>query len=55
MMQRLATNPDLLAAMQNPSVLNKLKEIMSDPSKITQYQNDPEVMQLMMKLNSIMQ
>ena len=55
MMQRLAQSPELMSAMQNPSLMNKLMEVARDPSKISQYQSDPEFMQLLMKLNSMMQ
>eukprot|EP01117_Protostelium_nocturnum_P009854 TRINITY_DN3515_c0_g1_i1.p1 TRINITY_DN3515_c0_g1~~TRINITY_DN3515_c0_g1_i1.p1 ORF type:complete len:523 (-),score=211.35 TRINITY_DN3515_c0_g1_i1:36-1604(-) len=46
MLNRLMSNPRLMAALQNPSVMEKLQRVMADPSRMMEFQNDPEIMEL---------
>jgi len=50
MMAGLAQDPELLAAMQDPKIAAALQEIMSNPSSVGKYQDDPDVMALVQKL-----
>jgi len=54
LMQKIMGSPDILRAMQNPALMAKLQQIMSDPSKISQFQNDAELMDLMKKMSTLM-
>jgi hypothetical protein len=53
LLAKMAANPDILAAAQNPAIMSKLQAVMSDPSKMAEYQNDPEFLSLMQKLMSL--
>jgi len=54
MMQGLFSDPELLAALQNPKMQAAMQEIMSNPANIAKYQSDPEVMGLFNKMMSKM-
>mmetsp|Transcript_35476 Transcript_35476/g.67980 ORF Transcript_35476/g.67980 Transcript_35476/m.67980 type:complete len:384 (-) Transcript_35476:358-1509(-) len=50
LMAKLMGDPELQAAMMNPKVMAAMQECMSDPSKIMQYQSDPDIQKVIMKL-----
>lgn len=50
MMQGLLSDPDLMAALQNPKMAGAMQDIMSNPGNISKYASDPEVMGLVQKL-----
>jgi len=49
-MNKILSDPDILAALSDPSTQQKMQEIMTDPSKMAQYQNDPKIMNIFAKL-----
>merc|ERR1719282_782928 len=49
-LQGLMSDPEIMAAFSDPKMAGILQEIMSDPSAISKYQNDPNVMKLMQKV-----
>jgi len=53
-LSQLASSPELMAALANPTLMTKLQAIMQDPSKMAMYQNDPEVMAMVQKLAQLM-
>ena len=48
----LLGDPELASAMTNPRVMQALQEMMSNPAALLQYQSDPEVSPILMKLMS---
>ena len=48
----LLGDPELASAMTNPRVMQALQEMMSNPAALMQYQSDPEVGPVLMKLMS---
>lgn len=48
----LMADPELASAMTNPRVMQALQEMMSNPAALLQYQADPEVGPVLMKLMS---
>jgi len=54
LLQAFLSDPDLLLMMQDPSMLAKLQEIMADPTKVAQYQNDPKFAKLFSKISGMM-
>jgi hypothetical protein len=49
-MQEILSDPEVLEALQDPSVMAKLQAIMSgDMSKIAEVQNDPKLRKVMSK------
>lgn len=53
-MGSLFSDPDIASALGNPKVMAALQQMMSNPAAIFQYQNDPEVGPVLMKLMSKM-
>ena len=53
MMQKLMSNPEFMALVQQPGLMQKLQAIMSNPSNIVQYASDPDVMKLMQLMQSM--
>eukprot|EP00277_Geminigera_cryophila_P017643 CAMPEP_0179458114 /NCGR_PEP_ID=MMETSP0799-20121207/41751_1 /TAXON_ID=46947 /ORGANISM="Geminigera cryophila, Strain CCMP2564" /LENGTH=58 /DNA_ID=CAMNT_0021259215 /DNA_START=57 /DNA_END=230 /DNA_ORIENTATION=- len=44
-------DPEIMAAMQNPKMMQVFMDMQSNgPTAIMKYQNDPEVMRLIMKI-----
>jgi len=43
MAQNILKDPEVMVALQDPATLSKLQEILRDPTKISQYQNDPKL------------
>jgi len=54
LMAKMAQDPTILEAAQNPTLMAKLQSVMSNPSNMSQYQNDEELMTLVNKLMSLM-
>lgn len=46
----LFSDPELMAAMSNPRVMQAMQAMMTNPGAFMQYQNDPEVGPVLMKL-----
>lgn len=53
-LQGLMSDPDLMAAMSNPKVMAAMQDLMANPGNISKYENDPEMMALMQKLQAKM-
>jgi len=51
--QKIASNPEVLRIIQNPSVMEKFQQVMTDPSKLSLYQNDRDFMSLIEFMSSI--
>jgi len=49
----IMNDPEVMALMQDPTTMAKLQEIMTDPSKASQYANDPAVQKLMSKFSGM--
>lgn len=54
MAQKLMSDPDLVAAMQNPKVMQALQTMMKNPMAAMQYMSDPEVGPVLQKLMASM-
>jgi len=54
-MNNLFSDPELMAALQNPAMMQKLNEIMTDPSAIEKYKDDPVVAKLLQKFGGMPQ
>lgn len=54
MMQKLISEPELMKAFQNPKVQKAVMELSTNPMAIMNYQNDPEVMTVLMKIQELM-
>jgi suppressor of tumorigenicity protein 13 len=52
MFSDLLSDPELASAMTNPRVMQALQEMMTNPAALIQYQSDPEVGPVLMKLMS---
>ncbi|PRP80399.1 phospholipase A-2-activating protein [Planoprotostelium fungivorum] len=50
----IGANPRLMQALQNPSTMAKLQQMMSNPMAISQFRDDPEIGQLIELINSMM-
>jgi len=46
----LASDPDILAALQDPEVEEAFKDICGNPANMSKYQTNPKVMTLMAKM-----
>jgi len=55
MLNKIATSPEIIRAMQNPQLMSKLQEVMADPSKAMLYQSDPEFAALLQAMMRTMQ
>ena len=53
LMQKVMSDPSLMAAMQNPRVMAALQDCMQNPANFMKYQNDPEIMNLVTKLSGM--
>jgi suppressor of tumorigenicity protein 13 len=53
MLQKLMSDPELLAAMQQPKIMAAFADIQQDPNNLMKYMSDPEVMGLVMKLQGL--
>lgn len=53
-MGALFSDPEIAAALGNPKVMAAFQQMMTNPAAIFQYQNDPEVGPILMKLMSKM-
>merc|ERR1740139_1297467 len=51
MLNKLMSDPELMAAFQNPKMAAAMQDIMSNPGNISKYQNDPDIMRLMGKVS----
>jgi len=51
--QKIASNPEVLRIIQNPTVMEKFQQVMTDPSKLSLYQNDRDFMSLIEFMSSI--
>jgi hypothetical protein len=47
---KLMGDPELAMAFQNPKIQQAVMDCSSNPNNIMKYQNDPEIMQVFMKL-----
>ena len=54
LLSKLMSDPELMAAMQNPKVMAALKECMGNPAAFAKYQSDPEIQSLVTKLSGLM-
>ena len=54
LMGDLLNDPEMMRAMSNPRVMTAFQSMMSNPASILQYQNDPEIGPILMKLMSKM-
>jgi len=54
LMGDIMSDPEMMAAFSNPKVMQAMTAMMSNPAAIFQYQNDPEVGPILMKLMSKM-
>ena len=48
--EKLASDPDLMKAMQNPKVMEAFQAMLSNPMSAMQYMNDPEVGPVIQKM-----
>jgi len=53
LMQKLMAEPEVVAMMQKPNVMQAVLDLQKDPANMSKYMNDPEVMQFMMKMNEL--
>ena len=54
LLSKLMSDPELMAAMQNPRVMAALQECMGNPAAFAKYQSDPEIQSLVAKLSGLM-
>ena len=54
LLSKLMSDPELMAAMQNPRVMAALQECMGNPAAFAKYQSDPEIQNLITKLSGLM-
>ena len=54
LLSKLMSDPELMAAMQNPRVMAALQECMGNPAAFAKYQSDPEIQTLITKLSGLM-
>ena len=54
LMGDLLNDPEMMAAMSNPRVMAAFQSMMTNPASILQYQSDPEIGPILMKLMSKM-
>jgi len=54
-MNNLFSDPELMAALQNPAMMQKLNEIMTNPSAMEKYKDDPVVAKLLQKFGGMPQ
>ena len=54
LLSKLMSDPELIAAMQNPRVMAALQECMGNPAAFAKYQSDPEIQTLITKLSGLM-
>jgi len=52
MFSKIMSDPELMTMLQDPAVMSVMQEIMTDPSKLAQYQSDPKIAKLMQKLSA---
>jgi len=52
MLNDIFSDPEMMTAMQDPSIMAKLQEIMQNPSAIAKYQSDPKLMKILNKFSS---
>jgi len=52
-LQQIMSDPEMLAAMQDPSFMAKLSDIQKNPENISKYQNDPTVKRLINKFSNM--
>ena len=45
-------HPEVLAAMQDPEVMAAFQDVAQNPANMSQYQNNPKVMNLISKLSA---
>ena len=50
---KVMANPELTAGFSNPKVQAAIMDISSNPMNIVKYQNDPEIMKVLEKVNDI--
>jgi len=50
MFSHLLSDPELMQAFSDPAMMEKMKDIMSNPGNISKYQDDPAIMKLMSKV-----
>eukprot|EP00382_Lankesteria_abbotti_P011341 CAMPEP_0113855106 /NCGR_PEP_ID=MMETSP0372-20130328/7921_1 /TAXON_ID=340204 /ORGANISM="Lankesteria abbotti" /LENGTH=78 /DNA_ID=CAMNT_0000828809 /DNA_START=37 /DNA_END=273 /DNA_ORIENTATION=- /assembly_acc=CAM_ASM_000359 len=52
MFSGLMSDPEMKAIFENPKVMKAMQEMMSNPSAMSKYKDDPEVMAAFTKLTS---
>lgn len=53
LMQKLMQEPELMALLQKPNVMEAVMDMNKNPESMTKYMNDPEVMKVMMKMSEL--
>lgn len=53
LMQKLMQEPELMALLQKPNVMEAVMDMNKSPENMTKYMNDPEVMKVMMKMSEL--
>ena len=53
LMKKLMNEPEVVAMMQKPNVMQAVVDLQQNPANMSKYVNDPEVMQFMMKMNEL--
>lgn len=51
LIQQIMSDPELSELFTDPSLLAKAQEIMSDPSKVSKYKDDPKLQKILSKLS----
>jgi len=55
LLQSILNHPDIQNALDNPRVMQALKQLLEDPSSASQYMNDPEVGPVLQQVKNIIQ
>jgi len=53
LMQKLMNEPELCAMLQKPNIMNAVLDMQKDPSNMSKYVNDPEIMKFITKMNEL--
>ncbi len=54
MMSMMMQDPEMMSIMQNPALMEKLQAVMQDPSRMAEYQSDPDFQRIMSKMAGFM-
>jgi len=52
-MSKISENPEIAVAFQNPKIQAAIMDCSTNPMNISKYQNDPEVMQVFLKISTL--